>query len=274
MKSNSLIRGYFSNINFAIGFYMVMTVVVLMILGFFYLPYDPNAIDIAHKLQGATTAHILGTDQLGRDIYSRVLVGTRVSLLIGILVVGFGFLMGTPLGALSGYFGGKTDEVIMKLIDTQMAFPGILLALMIIAVFGTSLQNTVLALGLMSIPRFTRIARSGFMKYRNAEFVQASRARGASHARILVLHILPNIVPELLVTASLGFASAVMSEAGLSYLGLGMQPPNPSFGKMLSEAQNYILQAWWYVLIPSVAISLLVMGFNLLGDGLQTISQQ
>ena len=274
MNSKSVVRRYFSNRNFSIGFSMVMTVVLLMVFGFLYTPYDPNAIDIAHKLEGFSSSHLLGTDQLGRDIFSRVLIGTRVSLLIGVLVVGFGLLVGTPLGALSGYFGGKIDEVIMKLIDTLMAFPGILLALMIIAVFGTSLGNTVLALGIMSIPRFARISRSGFMKYREAEFVKASRARGASHFRIMVLHILPNIIPELMVTASLGFANAVMSEAGLSYLGLGMRPPNPSFGKMLSEAQNYILQAWWYVLIPAIAISFLVMGFNLLGDGLQSLHQQ
>lgn len=141
------------------------------------------------------------------------------------------------MGAVAGYYGGKIDEVIMKLIDTQMAFPGVLLALMLIAVFGNSLQNLIFALGIMSIPRFARITRSGFIKYRDAEFIKAARSRGAGDGRIIFLHILPNIVPELIVTSSLGFAGAVMSEAGLSYLGLGIQPPTPSFGKMLSEAQ-------------------------------------
>ena len=157
--------------------------------------------------------------------------GTRVSFLVGALTVVFGLLVGGTVGAVAGYYGGKIDEVIMKLIDTQMAFPGVLLALMLIAVFGNSLQN------------------------------------------FIFLHILPNIVPELIVTSSLGFAGAVMSEAGLSYLGLGIQPPTPSFGKMLSEAQAEILQAGWYVLAPAAAITLLVMGFNLIGDALQEVTQ-
>lgn len=204
---------------------------------------------------------------------SRIMEGTRVSFLVGALTVAFGLVVGGMVGALAGYYGGKIDEVIMKLIDTQMAFPGILLALMLIAVFGNSLQNLILALGVMSIPRFARITRSGFIKYRDAEFIKAARSRGAGDGRIIFRHILPNIVPELIVTSSLGFAGAVMSEAGLSYLGLGIQPPTPSFGKMLSEAQGEILQAGWYVLVPAAAITLLVMGFNLIGDALQEVTQ-
>lgn len=252
---------------------MVMVVFLAMVIGWIHLPYDPNAIDIGNKLQFFTGSHLLGTDHLGRDILSRILVGTRISFLIGLIVVAFGLVVGTLIGSLAGYFGGIVDEIVIKLIDTQMAFPGILLALMLIAVFGTSLQNTVLALSIMSVPRFARISRSGFIKYREADFVKAARARGASHARIMMRHILPNVLPELIVTCSLGFSGAVMSEAGLSYLGLGIQPPNPSFGKMLSEAQNYIFQAPWYVLIPAVVITLLVMGFNLIGDGIQSVNE-
>ena len=149
----------------------------------------------------------------------------------------------------------------------------VLLALMLIAVFGNSIQNLIFALGVMSIPRFARITRSGFIKYRDAEFIKAARSRGAGDGRIIFRHILPNIVPELIVTSSLGFAGAVMSEAGLSYLGLGIKPPTPSFGRMLSEAQAEILQAGWYVLVPAAAITLLVMGFNLIGDALQEVTQ-
>jgi peptide/nickel transport system permease protein len=273
MKGNGISYTYFSNKNFLVGTVLVSGMLCLLVFGFFYLPYDPFAIQVSQKLQGFSSTHLLGTDQLGRDIFTRVLLGMRVSFAIGLMVVGFGLVVGTPIGAISGYFGGKTDEVIMKLIETQMAFPGILLALMIIAIFGISLGNTILSLGLLSVPRFARIARSGYLTFKEAEFVKASRSRGASPFRIMVFHILPNVFPELIVTASLGFASAVMSEAGLSYLGLGIQPPNPSFGKMLSEAQNYILQASWYVMIPAIALSLLVMGFNLLGDGLHEIHQ-
>lgn len=267
MKKKSW-RKLWKNRNFVIGFCMVAVVLILMAVGFFYLPYDVDAIEVSNKLQPAGGTHLLGTDHLGRDILSRMMYGARISFLIGALVVLFGLVTGTLIGALAGYFGGKTDEIISKLIDTQMAFPGVLLALMMVAVFGNELKNIVLALGIMSIPRFARISRSGFMKYRDAEFVRASRVRGAGDFYIMLWHILPNIAPDMIVTCSLGFASAVMSEAGLSYLGLGIQPPAPSFGKMLSEAQNYILQASWYVMIPTIAITLLVMGFNLIGDGI------
>ena len=273
MRVSEILKKCLRNKNFILGSCMVGLMVLIMVVGFFYMPYDPDVMDTEHELQFFSAAHPLGTDQFGRDILSRIMEGTRVSFLVGALTVVFGLLVGGAVGAVAGYYGGKIDEVIMKLIDTQMAFPGVLLALMLIAVFGNSLQNLIFALGIMSIPRFARITRSGFIKYRDAEFIKAARSRGAGDGRIIFLHILPNIVPELIVTSSLGFAGAVMSEAGLSYLGLGIQPPTPSFGKMLSEAQAEILQAGWYVLVPAAAITLLVMGFNLIGDALQEVTQ-
>ena len=273
MRVSEILKKCLRNKNFILGSCMVGLMVLIMVVGFFYMPYDPDVMDTEHELQFFSAAHPLGTDQFGRDILSRIMEGTRVSFLVGALTVVFGLLVGGAVGAVAGYYGGKIDEVIMKLIDTQMAFPGVLLALMLIAVFGNSLQNLIFALGIMSIPRFARITRSGFIKYRDAEFSKAARSRGAGDGRIIFLHILPNIVPELIVTSSLGFAGAVMSEAGLSYLGLGIQPPTPSFGKMLSEAQAEILQAGWYVLVPAAAITLLVMGFNLIGDALQEVTQ-
>ena len=273
MRVSEILKKCLRNKNFILGSCMVGLMVLIMGVGFFYMPYDPDVMDTEHELQFFSAAHPLGTDQFGRDILSRIMEGTRVSFLVGALTVVFGLLVGGAVGAVAGYYGGKIDEVIMKLIDTQMAFPGVLLALMLIAVFGNSLQNLIFALGIMSIPRFARITRSGFIKYRDAEFIKAARSRGAGDGRIIFLHILPNIVPELIVTSSLGFAGAVMSEAGLSYLGLGIQPPTPSFGKMLSEAQAEILQAGWYVLVPAAAITLLVMGFNLIGDALQEVTQ-
>lgn len=273
MRVSTILKKCLRNKNFILGSSMVGLMVLLMVVGFFYLPYDPNAMDTENALQFFSLKHPLGTDQFGRDVLSRIMEGTRVSFLVGALTVVFGLLVGGAIGSLAGYYGGKVDEVIMKLIDTQMAFPGVLLALMLIAVFGNSIQNLILALGVMSIPRFARISRSGFIKYRDAEFIKAARSRGAGDGRIIFLHILPNIVPELIVTSSLGFAGAVMSEAGLSYLGLGIQPPTPSFGKMLSEAQGEILKAGWYVLVPALAITLLVMGFNLIGDALQEVTE-
>ena len=273
MRVSEILKKCLRNKNFILGSCMVGLMVLIMVVGFFYMPYDPDVMDTEHELQFFSAAHPLGTDQFGRDILSRIMEGTRVSFLVGALTVVFGLLVGGAVGAVAGYYGGKIDEVIMKLIDTQMAFPGVLLALMLIAVFGNSLQNLIFALGIMSIPRFPRIPRSGFIKSRDAEFIKAARSRGAGDGRIIFLHILPNIVPELIVTSSLGFAGAVMSEAGLSYLGLGIQPPTPSFGKMLSEAQAEILQAGWYVLVPAAAITLLVMGFNLIGDALQEVTQ-
>ena len=273
MRISEILKKCLRNKNFIVGAAMVGLMVLVMVVGFFYMPYDPDAMDTPNKLQFFSAAHPLGTDQFGRDILSRIMEGTRVSFLVGALTVVFGLLVGGFIGSVAGYYGGKLDDVIMKLIDTQMAFPGVLLALMLIAVFGNSIQNLIFALGIMSIPRFARITRSGFIKYRDAEFIKAARSRGAGDGRIIFRHILPNIVPELIVTSSLGFAGAVMSEAGLSYLGLGIKPPTPSFGRMLSEAQGEILQAWWYVLVPAVAITLLVMGFNLIGDALQEVTQ-
>ena len=273
MRVSEILKKCLRNKNFILGSCMVGLMVLIMVVGFFYMPYDPDVMDTEHELQFFSAAHPLGTDQFGRDILSRIMEGTRVSFLVGALTVVFGLLVGGAVGAVAGYYGGKIDEVIMKLIDTQMAFPGVLLALMLIAVFGNSLQNLIFALGIMSIPRFARITRRGFIKSGDAVFIKGARSRGAGDGRIIFLHILPNIVPELIVTSSLGFAGAVMSEAGLSYLGLGIQPPTPSFGKMLSEAQAEILQAGWYVLVPAAAITLLVMGFNLIGDALQEVTQ-
>lgn len=256
---------------FAVGACMVGLMLLTMIIGFFAMPYNPEAMDISNQLAFFSAAHPLGTDQFGRDILSRIMLGARFSFLVGALAVVFGLVTGGLIGAVSGYYGGKLDEIIMKLVDVQMAFPGILLALMLIAVFGTGLQNMILALGIMSVPRFARITRSNFIKYRDSEFVKAVRVRGAGDGRIIFRHILPHTVPDLIVTCTLSFASAVMSEAGLSYLGLGIQPPTPSFGKMLSEAQGCMLQAGWYVLVPAAAITILVMGFNLMGDAIQEV---
>lgn len=267
-------KKYFSSVSFCIGFVLASFMLLVLLVSLVWLPCDTTAMDLSHKLATPCAGHWLGTDQFGRDVLSRVMKGVQVSFLMGILVVLAGGCMGILIGSFAGYYGGRVDEVIMKLIDTQMAFPGVLLAMMLIAVFGNGLSNTALALAIMAIPRFARITRSGYMKYRDADFIRAERIRGAGNLRIMFIHILPNLWSEIVATASLSFAGAVMSEAGLSYLGMGVQPPNPSLGIMLSEAQGVILRAGWYVLIPSAVITILVMGFNLLGDGIQEVNER
>lgn len=265
-------KRYLKNGSFLFGLVILSVLLLVLLTSIFYIPYDTSAIEISNKLAVPSSSHLLGTDQFGRDILSRIMKGLQTSFSIGLLVVVIGLSFGILLGAFSGYYKGLLDEVVMKVIDAQMAFPGILVAMMLIAVFGNGAGNTVIALAVMSIPRFTRITRSGFIKYRESEFVKAERVRGNGNLRIMFFHILPLLRAELVATASLSFASAVMSESGLSYLGLGVQPPTPSLGTMLSEAQDYIFIAPWYIFIPAIVITLMVMGFNLVGDGIQEVS--
>jgi len=265
-------KQYFANKSFLIGFCLICFFLLLTLTGFFYLPYNPDFPDTADKFASFSAKHLLGTDHLGRDVFSRILIGTRISFGIGFTVMIFGCIFGLLIGSISGYFGGVIDTIIQKLVTVQMAFPGILLALMLIAVFGTDIKITLLALCIMSIPRFTRISRSSFMKFKSSLFVKAARARGASHLRIMVIHILPNILPELLVTCALSFALAILSESGLSYLGLGIQPPSPSFGRMLNDAQRFIFRNPMGVLVPAFFLSLMVSAFNLLADGISEVN--
>ena len=265
-------KRYFRDAGFTVGFLLSVLMIGILLVSLFWLPFETNTMDMAHKFSRPGNGHFLGTDQFGRDIASRLMKGVQVSFLIGVITALAGGVAGTVIGLVSGYFGGVTDELLMKVIDAQMAFPGVLLALMLVAVFGNGIGNTLLALSIMSMPKFVRIARSGCMKLRDSEFVHAAKVRGASSMRIIFIHILPNILSEIFATASLAFAGAVMAEAGLSYLGMGIVPPDPSLGQMLSEAQGYVLKAPWYVLMPAAVITILVMGFNLMGDGIQQIN--
>ncbi len=248
---------------------LIAPVVVVLV----YQPYSPTAIDIARRFQLPSWQHWLGTDNLGRDIAVRIFFGARFSLLISFLSLIIGGSIGIALGAFSGYYQGKIDTFISKFTEVQMAFPGVLLALMLLAVFGIGTLNTVVALSLMAIPRFTRISRSGFFKYRGSEFVRSAMVRGLSDWRIIWWHILPNLRYELLVTFSLTLATTIMSEAGLSYIGLGLQPPLPSMGRMLSDAQQNIFAAPHYILSVSGYLSLMIIGFTLLGEGLQQVNK-
>jgi peptide/nickel transport system permease protein len=212
--------------------------------------------------------HLLGTDNFGRDIFSRVIQGAGATFVIAAATVAIGLVAGLVIGGLTGYYGGWVDEILMRLNDSITAFPSILLALVFIAIFGSGKYQIILSLGLLFVPSFARIVRTEVAKQKNLDYVQSARLMGAGDMRILFVHILPNTVPVLLSTVAIGFNNAVLAEASMSYLGVGVQPPDPSLGRMLNEAQSYLLSAPWYALSAGVAIILLVLGFGLLSEGL------
>ena len=236
-------------------------------LGFFWTPYDPEAMKGTLKLSGPTMAHWFGCDQFGRDVLSRVLSGAGSTLLIGSGTVLIGGGCGVLLGAVTGYFGGWLDEGIMRLNDALAAFPSVLLALVIIAVAGSGTYRVMMALGLAFIPSFARVVRGEFLRYKEMDYVTSAKLVGVSTPRILFVHILPNILPTLLSSLAIGFNNAVLAEAGLSYLGIGVQPPDASLGRMLSESQTYLASGPWCAIFPGVFLVLLVLGIGMLGEG-------
>ena len=218
---------------------------------------------------GGSGKNILGTDDLGRDMLSRLIFGARVSLIVGLVSVGIALILGTFFGAIAGYFGGWIDNVIMRIMDIILAFPGILLAIVIVAYLGPGLRNAMMAIGVISIPRFARIVRASVLEENEKDYVLAARAVGARNRRILFNTVLPNCMAPIIVQASLGFGSAILDAAGLSFLGLGAQPPIPEWGAMIAMGRSMILRSWWVMTFPGIAILLGVLGFNLLGDGLR-----
>jgi peptide/nickel transport system permease protein len=252
-----------------VGAAIVLTALVAAILGPRLVPYDPAAQELALRLEGPTGSHWFGLDELGRDILARVLAGARISLFVGLVVVGVSSTVGTVLGAVAGYFGGWIDEAISRVMDVLLAFPGLLLAIALVAVLGPSLRNVVLALTLIGWVGYARLVRGQVLRAREFEYVQAARALGASTVRILGRHVIPTAMPAVSVQATLGMGGAILSEASLSFLGLGVQPPTPSWGTMLSYGKGHLLEAPHLTLFPGLAIAVLVLGFNFLGDGLR-----
>jgi len=232
-------------------------------------PYDPTYQELIDLLQNPNSTYLLGTDDLGRDILSRIIYGARVSVQVGVIAVTISLVIGVAIGLLSGYHGGILDNVIMRVMDALLAFPALVLALAITAVLGPSLTNVMIAIGVVGVPSYARLVRGQVLSVKGWEFVQAARTIGVKDFHIMMRHIFPNVTAPIIVQASLNIATAILSEAGLSFLGLGVQPPTPSWGSMLNEGRGYIEIAPWMTIAPGTAIFLTVLGFNFLGDGIR-----
>lgn len=252
-----------------LGLVIVAIAILAAIAGPALTPYDSASQELARRLEPPSLAHPLGLDELGRDILARLLQGARISLLVGTAVVSVSSAAGMLFGSIAGYFGGAVDNLISRVIDVLMAFPGILLAIALVAVLGPSLVNVVIALSVIGWVGYARLVRGQALRAREFEFVQAARAAGASPARIVLRHILPTAIPAVVVQATLGMAGAIIAEAALSFLGLGVQPPTPSWGTMLDAGRAHLFDAPHLTLFPGLAIATLVLGFNFLGDGLR-----
>jgi peptide/nickel transport system permease protein len=252
-----------------LGALIVFTAVAAALVGPSLSPYDPSAQELARRLEGPSLAHPFGLDELGRDIFTRILAGARISLLVGLSVVSVSSVLGMLFGSVAGYFGGRVDDVISRVVDVLMAFPGILLAIALVAVLGPSLGNVILALSVIGWVGYARLVRGQALRAREFEFVQAARALGAGSARIVLRHVLPTAFPAVVVQATLGMGGAIIAEAALSFLGLGVQPPTPSWGTMLDAGRSHLFDAPHLTIFPGLAIALLVLGFNFLGDGLR-----
>lgn len=266
-----LLHRYARNRLALIGLWVVLAVFVSAALASFVAPADPKKTNFDALLQPPSRDHLLGTDDLGRDILSRIIFGARTSLLAGVISVGLALSVGLPLGLMSGYFRGQFDNVLMRLTDALLSFPFLVLALAIAAVLGAGLGKAMIAIGIVFTPGFIRLSRAQVLSEREKVYVEAARALGASDARIIWRHILPNSLSPVLVQASLAMAAAITAEATLSFLGLGTQPPTPSWGSMLNIAQAYLGKAPWMALWPGLAIFITVLSLNLVGDGLREV---
>lgn len=251
------------------GFAIIVTVLAMALLAPVLAPYDPDAIDVQSILIPPSSTHWMGTDGLGRDVFSRMLFGARISLLVGFVAVGIATLIGVVLGSISGYYRGWIDVVIMRMVDVMLSIPTFFLILAVIAFLTPSIWNIMIVIGLTSWMGVTRLVRAEFLSLREREFVLASATLGARDYRLIFRHLLPNSLTPVIVSSVLGVASAVLVESGLSFLGLGVQPPQASWGNILTEGKEYIQFAWWLSFFPGMAILLTVLGYNLLGEGLR-----
>lgn len=254
-----------------IGLAIVVTILLAATFAPFLTPYQPNEQSLENRLEGPSVEHPMGTDQVGRDILTRLLYGARISLQIGVTVVAISLGIGTAVGVTAGYLGGYVDESLMRFVDVLLAFPGLLLALVIAGILGPSLTNIMIALAAVGWTRYSRVVRGSVLSVKQQEYVKASQLMGTSRFRLVGRHVVPNVMGPVVVLATMDMATVILGTAGLSFLGLGAQPPTPEWGTMISEGRNYIQDAWWVVNFPGIAIMFAVLGFNLLGDGLRDI---
>jgi len=255
--------------NLKIGAVIGIIIVTMSLLSLIWVPYNYNQMDHTKRLLPPSAGHLLGTDNFGRDIFSRIMAGGRNSLLLAVCTVTGAAALGSLLGLLAGYIGGITGEIIMRFIDTLNSFPGIVLALLLVAVMDNSQFSLFLALLILFTPSYTRVMRTGALQYRDASFIHAEKILGAGFFRITFIHILPNLAPSLLSASVLGLSNAILAEAAMSYLGMGIQPPEPSWGRMLFEAQTWFFNAPWCAIAPGIFIMLTVIAFHLLGEGIR-----
>lgn len=245
--------------------YLAITVLVV-VLANVLAPYSPDQVDVTAIMQGPTWHHLLGTDELGRDILSRLMYGGRLSLSVGLVAVFIEFVGGVVIGVLSGYIGGVVDTIVMRVVDVMLAMPGLIFALFIVAVLGPGLFNVMIALGIGGIPGLVRVARASTMALREREFVEGARAVGASMWRVSMVHLVPNILPPILVLVFLDVGGYILAASGLSFIGLGAQPPSPEWGAMVADGRNYFPEAWWMTVFPGMLIGLVVLAVNIIGD--------
>lgn len=257
--------------NLYVGVGLVGLMVCMALVSFLWLPHDPIEINIVQRFKAPDSEHLLGTDQYGRDLFSRILVGARTTMAVGIIAVGLGVTVGTIIGGAAALSGGWRDELFMRLMDAVGAYPPVLSALLLASIMGPGPVSGMLAIGIASVPVFARLTRANVLSLRETDFIEAARAMGAGNGRILARHLWPNTASIVLVQATIAFAHAVLAEAALSYLGLGTQPPTPSWGRMLREAQDFLIFSPYPAVFPGAAIALTVLGLNLLGDGLRDV---
>ena len=253
----------------AFALLLVLGVLFCAIFGPLLAPYAPDSTNFANTLAAPSVHHLFGTDELGRDLFSRILYGTRISLEVAAIILSFAVVFGTLLGIVSGYLGGLVDEIIMRITDLFLGFPALILAAAIAATLGPSLNHTIIALAIVWWPWYARLARGQVLALREREFIVAAGISGASVPRVVLRHLLPNIYSLMVVQLSMDVGNAILSTSSLSFLGLGAQPPEPEWGAIISQGSGYILNAWWYVTFPGIALALTVLGFNLLGEGLR-----
>lgn len=266
---SEMIRKFKKQKNAVVALIFILFLVIIAFVGEYFVPFGINEYDYSAILQGPSMAHWFGTDEFGRDLFSRIICGTRISLAVGLSAVTVGAICGTVLGLLGGYYGGIVDSIIMRICDTLFAFPGIILAIAIVAILGSGLGNVVIAVAVFSTPTFARLVRGRTLALKHSVFVQAARNLGASDARILFRHILPGAFPEIIVQFTMSVGSSILTASSLSFLGMGAQPPTPEWGLLLSNGRTYMLTSLHATLFPGLAIFFTVLSFNILGDGLR-----